>query len=544
MRFTRHYAFSTCAPSRAALLTGLHPSRLGFRPRGRGISGDVHTLADRLRQAGYATHHVGKWHLGTEPEAMPGRQGFAKWFGFLEASDLGRRGPTYRDPWLRTGEAPPERHRGHLTDLLADHAVSIVTSHAEASQPWFLNLWLLAPHWPIQPASRFAVRHPDSAQGRYAALLEQLDEAVGRVLSAVEESGQARRTLVVFASDNGGTNRDAPNNRPFAGRKNTYGEGALRTPLVLRWPGAHVRGGSIDAPVTILDLVPTLAAAAGVPVGSEVDGRDLRPLLRGEELAGVDLFWEQYVPLPPERAGSEGRYVYSVLSADGRHRLVRSGGGRRLLDLELDETGGPGAEVERPEIAAELERRYRRWHGEARTLRVDRDRASGSVSGGPFQIGGRFGGFTFAAELRPEAGPAPASETIASRPGGFEILHHPERGIVARIGEAELHGPRLSRGRCSSIALASHFHRSLMHPADDYAVAELFVNGTPVASGRFAPGEPAPPSEVLVVGRGAEGSGPFRGEIGRIALVNERVERPGAPFTPAASELVSGWCVD
>ncbi len=546
VRFTRHYTHGTGAPSRAALLTGLHPSRLGFRPRGRGIPPHVETLAELLGEAGYATHLVGAWQLGREPAARPLQQGFDTWLGFLEARDLTRYQPGYFDPRLRAGkrdggEAGESIRRGHLTDLLSERAAALVREGA-GGEPWLLYLAFLAPHEPVQPAEGFAAKHPDGPRGRYAALLEQLDAGVGRVLAALEESGQAERTLVAFLADNGGTDRDAPNNAPFAGRKDTHLEGGLRTPLVLRWPRAHPPGRTVDEAVAIFDLLPTLAAAAGARVPPDLDGRDLAPLLRGGSLPGRPLFWEQYIPAPEARPGPSGRYRYSALSADGRFRLVRSVASPQLLDLERDPGGGRDAEVERPEIVAQLESLYRRWHDEVRSPLARLDRAGGWLRGDAFQGGPGFGGFSIAAELRLGAGDAPEREVIARQEGVWELVHDAASGLRARIGKGELRGPPLPRGACTRLTVTAHFHRSPVHHRRDSAVAELFVDGSRVDAVRFQPGSLPPPSPSTALGHDGAGGSALRGEIGEIAVVNERLEGSGAGFTPEVGRVGSDWC--
>ena len=173
-RFTRHYADSSCAPSRAALLTGRHPARAGFRPRGRGLPAEVTTLPELLRERGYATRHLGKWHLGgtgiwgldaSPASALPSAHGFDHWFGFLDSILLlgpdpetakaqtrfrYRRGRNFW-PWLLGSDAPGTYYREHLTDLLTERAVEFIRSPHEG--PWFLNLWYFAPHGPIQRRS-------------------------------------------------------------------------------------------------------------------------------------------------------------------------------------------------------------------------------------------------------------------------------------------------------------------------------------------------------------------------------------------------------
>lgn len=320
--FTRHYAHATCRPSRAALLTGMPASRVAVPPYFRGIPPEFTTLPEALQVAGYQTAHIGKWHLGYAlPSARPDRQGFDEWYGFLAAlatknGSLKRQGVTYHDPFLQENGAEPVKQQGHMTDLLTNRAIDTIARFAGEERPWFINLWYFAPHTPIQPGADFAARFPDTGEGRYLALVAQLDAAVGRLVTALEERGLRDNTLIVFASDNGGLNKARDNNAPFFGVKNSFREGGLRTPLILNQPN-QLAAAVVTEPVFISDLMPTLLAAAGATTPPEVEGRSLWPLLAGQSIPPVEhYFWEMQLA---------GQLDYGVLDltegtlTSGRH---------------------------------------------------------------------------------------------------------------------------------------------------------------------------------------------------------------------------------
>jgi arylsulfatase A-like enzyme len=246
IRYTRNYVDSSCTATRVALLTGRSPAENGFRPGHLRLSDDTITIASTLRDAGYHTEHIGKWHVGDSDEKdAPNRVGFNHWFGFLTGANL--RGPrpdpgiyqhpTYLNPWLEGDDDPAMQYSGHLTDILTERAIDFIQTHSDDDQPWFLNLWYSAPHGPIQPSAFFKNLHPNTPEGRYYALIDQLDFNIGNLLRGLDEEGLSDNTMVVILSDNGGTNIATDNNSPFYGVKILYLEGGVRTPLLIRWKG-------------------------------------------------------------------------------------------------------------------------------------------------------------------------------------------------------------------------------------------------------------------------------------------------------------------
>jgi len=308
---TQAYANSSiCSPTRTALITGRYQQRIAlgleepltpWAPEGSGIPANQPTIASVLRDRGYETALVGKWHLGEPPEHGPLAHGYDHFFGIVEgAADYFRHHPVVNGensgPGLYRDNDEIER-LGYLTDLLGDEAVRRIQEIGD--KPLFLSLHFTAPHWPWEGREDQAIsdqlanfQHQDGGnRSTYETMVEQMDENIAKVLAAISEQGIADNTIVVFTSDNGGERYS--DTWPFTGVKGELLEGGIRVPLVVRWPGRIDAGSRSDQVMISMDFLPTFLAAAGGEVPADgFDGIDLLPQLLGEA-APVErtLFW-------------------------------------------------------------------------------------------------------------------------------------------------------------------------------------------------------------------------------------------------------------
>jgi arylsulfatase A-like enzyme len=376
LRFTDGYSNSpVCSPTRFALITGRFQYRLrggndepiASRHRGNAVLGlppDHPTLPSLLRDAGYATALVGKWHLGFLPHFGPLKSGYGEFFGPMSG---GLDYFTHRDSAgqldLYEGEQQVDR-AGYLTDLISERAADFI---GRQRGPFLLSVHYTAPHWPWETRDDEAVArtlakiyHLDGGSVQtYLTMVRQMDEGIGRILEALARTGAAENTLVVFTSDNGGERYS--DTWPLVGKKMDLLEGGIRVPYIVRWP-ARVPAGRTSAQLAItMDWVATFLEAAGVAphLDYPLDGISLLPVLEDPETRiERDLYWR--MKFRTQKAMRSGPWKYLSLDGD-----------EFLFDLSKDQRERANRAGHEPDRLATMRKRYAEWEATMPALPPD-----------------------------------------------------------------------------------------------------------------------------------------------------------------------------
>ena len=382
MRFTDAYAPApVCSPTRAAIITGQSPARLQitnhlphqdrFTPKDskllpakmlNHLSLESETLAERLKKdAHYATAFIGKWHLytGRDKKYNPLNQGFDINIGGCSYGGP----PTFFDPY-RIDFLPDRKEGEYLPNRLADEAIAFISEQNSKDKPFFVALWNYTVHWPMEAPDKLVEKYKNlPVKGyrdhRYAAMIEAMDIAIGKVLKSLDDLNITEETLVIFTSDNGpfGGVGDAS---PLRADKGHLYEGGIRVPLIVRWPGKVEAGAVEETPVILTDLHPTILSATGLDLNSTIpnDGHNLLPLLKGKEkLKNRAVYWHY-----PNFAFHRDNRLGSAIR-EGDHKLIHfyDTDSVELYNLKSDIGEKNDLSGKMPQLASRLKNKLKVW---------------------------------------------------------------------------------------------------------------------------------------------------------------------------------------
>ncbi len=361
VNFTNFYVSPVCAPTRASLLTGKYAQRVGVLSVTNGyetLNPEAVTLAETMGAAGYRTGLFGKWHLGENYPSLPNAQGFRQFVGFR----TGHFGDYFDAVLERNGEPYPTK--GYITDVLTDEAITFMRNSIMA-EPFLCYLPFNAPHTPLDVPDKYLARYRNKGLGerveRIYAMMENLDENVGRLLAFLQDSGLAENTIVMFLSDNGPIDKYKAKpeewrfNAGLRDQKFTVYEGGIRTRFFTRWPGHFVPNRTVDIIAAHIDVMPTLLDLCEVQPATSLDGLSLKPLLTEKKPKWFErtLFLNyslQTLKTPAPYPGGIARTQ--------RYKMVD---GRELYDLEKDAGEKTNLDESLPKVLAELDQQYRAW---------------------------------------------------------------------------------------------------------------------------------------------------------------------------------------
>ena len=371
IRFTHAYANSpVCSPTRVGLITGRYQYRLPVglvEPIGagepQGLPPSHPTMPSLLRDLGYRTSLIGKWHLGSLPNYGPLQSGYDEFWGIRHGGVDYFTHKIYGEEDLWDGDTLIEEN-GYLTEMLAERTLETLEERSREDQPWLISLHFTAPHWPWEgPDHRdvaerleakddgVAILHYDGGTlATYAEMVTYMDAQIGRILARLTELGMDENTVVVFTSDNGGERFS--DNWPFTGMKTELLEGGVRIPAIVRWPGVSMPGAVSETPIMSMDWMPTFLAAAGGAPHPEFpsDGIDLRAAIAGQTIAAErPLFWKY------KNHGQQAARI-------GRWKYLQIAGNTFLFDIVADPLERGNLKEREPERFAKLVDAWQRWN--------------------------------------------------------------------------------------------------------------------------------------------------------------------------------------
>jgi arylsulfatase A-like enzyme len=388
-RFANWYSNApVCAPARSALMTGRCPIRAGVKQNGIPLRPSEITMASALKQAGYATALTGKWHLGSTPDTVPNAHGFDYFYGFHEGcvdyyshryywGEPKR--ANFHDLWRNRDEIFEDGH--YLTERIGDEAVRFIT--APRDEPFFLYAAFNAVHYPMHAPRKYVERFSNLPEERqmYAAMLSAADDAIGRIVDAVERMGQRNNTLIILLGDNGATTEKraglheqygtAGDNAPFRGHKFSTFDGGMHVPALMNWPGKVPGGRVIEEILMSADIFPTVCGLAEVPLPQDrtLDGRNVWPVIvEGARSPHEYVAWSEGPQLAIRRG--DWKLVLNGITHDGTpdgNKPLTGDDAVFLSNVKDDPGEQHNLRHEHPEIADQLQTLVHEWRKQVET---------------------------------------------------------------------------------------------------------------------------------------------------------------------------------